>query len=49
MNDPEPLIMEYNLTNWMNPGYHGTDPDLRARPPLKSRYRGIQRRGYPSI
>lgn len=44
MNRPEPLIIEYTLANWYNPGYRGTDPDIVARPCIRSSYRGIQRR-----
>ncbi len=47
MNDPEPLIVEYDLKNWMNPAYRGTDFDMLAHPVLKAAYRGIQRRGCP--
>lgn len=43
MNAPEHLIMEFNLENWMNPVYTGSDWDRRARPSLKANYRGIER------
>lgn len=41
---PEPLIIEYNLMDWMNPNYKGTNPDLLAMPPLKASYRGLLRK-----
>lgn len=43
MNGPEPLIISYGLTAWMNPTVKGSDPDKLATPPLSSNYRGIQR------
>ena len=43
MDKPEPLIVEYNLTAWKNPVYHGNDPDRICLPPLKGSYRGILR------
>lgn len=43
MDKPEPLIAEYNLTDWMNPNYKGTDPDKICVPVIKSKYRGISR------
>ena len=44
MTDAEPLILEYNLENWMNPVYKGSNPDLICRPVLKQVYRGITRK-----
>ena len=44
MSGPEPLILEYNLENWMNPVYKGSNPDLICRPVLKQVYRGITRK-----
>ena len=43
MVGPEPLIIEYNLTEWMNPTHKGRNKDLLATPVLNTRYRGIER------
>ena len=44
MDEPEPLIDEYNLDKWMNPLYKNSkDRDKRCTTPLKSTYRGIYR------
>ena len=43
MKNPESLIAEYNLTEWMNPGYHGTDVNKLCVPDLKSTYKGLLR------
>lgn len=43
MNQPEPLIAEYDLKKWMNPNYTGTDPLKRSRPALQASYRGLHR------
>ena len=45
MDWPEPLILEYNLTGWMNPRYRGsTDVDKLCKPPQKApSYRGLIR------
>ena len=43
MDDFEPLIYRYQLSNWYNPYYHGNDPDKISLPALKSSYRGITR------
>lgn len=40
---PEPLIMKYNLKNWMNKDYEGDDPDMICSPLLHKRYKGIYR------
>ena len=45
MNGPEPLIVEYNLTDWMSPTHKGRNKDLLATPVLADRYRGILRIG----
>lgn len=47
MDKPEPLIMQYNLTDWMNPTYTGPDIQKRCMPSLAANYRGLQR--YQSI
>ena len=40
----EPLIGEYNLTDWQDHTYSGLDPDKKFRPnPLKTSYRGLVR------
>ena len=43
MDKPEPLIVEYDLTNWKNPTYRGTDPNKICKPPLAIKYSGILR------
>ena len=43
MKDPEPLIAKYDLTEWMNPGYHGTDVNKLCVPDLKGTYKGLIR------
>ncbi len=40
---PEPLILQYNLTDWMNGSYKGSDPNKRAMPSLKPLYSGLLR------
>lgn len=42
MDDPEPLIAKYQLTNWYNPLYHGPDPDKIGNPDVKRVYRGVR-------
>lgn len=44
MTLPEPLILKYNLKNWMNKDYKGDDPILICSPKLKTRYKGIVRK-----
>lgn len=45
MNRPEPLIAEYDLKNWMNTSYKGTDPLQRSRfNNHQPNYRGLLRR-----
>ena len=45
MNAIEPLIMEYNLTEWSDLGYSGNNPTLRYRPrQLSISYRGLIRK-----
>lgn len=40
----EPLIAEFNLQDWMNQTYTGTDPVKKCMPsPLKANYRGVVR------
>lgn len=44
MDDAEPLIAEYNLTNWMDPRYTASkDMDKRCHPVVRENYRGIVR------
>ncbi|MCI4659564.1 DNA primase family protein [Cryobacterium zhongshanensis] len=43
MDDFEPLIAEYDLHDWMNPSYSGTDPAKRCIPALKTFYIGVTR------
>lgn len=45
MNKPEPLIVEYDLTDWMSKTYVGTDPNRLAMPSLHVSYRGLLRCG----
>ncbi len=44
MNEPELLIAQYGLQNWMNTSYTGTDPSKRSAPQLAVNYKGIVRR-----
>jgi len=44
MDEPEPLILRYNLTNWYNPSYKGQDQKQICTPALKSAYRGLARK-----
>lgn len=45
MSTPEPLIVEYDLKDWTNTSYTGTDVGKRAVPfPLKTNYSGLVRR-----
>lgn len=44
MDAPEPLIARYQLKDWYNPLYHGTDPDKIGNPDLRVSYKGIRRR-----
>ena len=45
MDAAEPLIAEYNLTDWMDPKYTASkDMDKRCHPVLKENYRGIVRK-----
>ena len=48
---PEPLIAQYDLVQWKNPNYTGSDITKLSQPRLMStRYRGIVRRpNYPVI
>ena len=39
---PEPLILEYNVTPWMNKSYTGNDPDKKCKPDLAESYRGLE-------
>lgn len=44
MNDPEHLIADYDLKDWMNPGAtNSNDLNRRCRPPLRQNYRGVLR------
>lgn len=43
MDGPEPLIVKYNLSNWKNDTYTGSDPNMIATPNLKEYYRGVVR------
>lgn len=39
MEQPEPLIVEYNLTNWMNLAYRGQDNNIKSIVMIRSEYR----------
>ena len=41
MDADEPLITEYNLTNFMNPDYKGSDPEKRRAFTRPTTARGI--------
>lgn len=44
MDRPEPLILQYNLQDWMNPHYTGiTDPSQTCIVPTNTSYRGLIR------
>lgn len=43
MDQPEPLIIEYELRDWMSKTYTGSNPDLLAITTPKTRYRGLVR------
>ena len=43
MDFPEPLILEYEVTEWMNKTYRGSDNDRRCMPELNDSYRGYVR------
>lgn len=45
MDKPEPLILQYDLKDWMNPLYHGTDVDHICTPIIKATYNGLIRVG----
>lgn len=42
MDFAEPLICEFNLTEWMNPNYGGSDASKRCVPELKESYYGFE-------
>lgn len=44
MDRPEPLILRYDLKDWKNPMYMGTDVSQICRPQLCTSYRGLQRK-----
>lgn len=44
MDKSEPLIAKYNLVNWFNPNYLGSDIEKRCHPEVPDSSRGIQRR-----
>ena len=49
MDKPELLICEYDVTEWMNKFYRGTDPDVICMPDVTGkRYRGFVPVGAPS-
>ena len=44
MDTPELLIIEYDLNDWKNPIYRGTDFNKICSPKLKGSYRGLLRK-----
>jgi hypothetical protein len=42
MEDPEELIVEYNLVDWMSRTYTGNDPTKRSLPLLNPGYAGLK-------
>ena len=48
MNRPEPLLLEYELKNWYNETYHGSDPKKICIPKTAPIYRGLLRRTIAS-
>ncbi len=42
---PEPLIVQYNLKNWMNNDYKGDDLAVICSPVVQTKYKGIYRNG----
>lgn len=47
---PEPLVVEYNLRDWMNKNYPGSNPTMIATPSgLMSHYRGMLRRTVAAV
>ena len=49
MDCAEPLILEYELRNWMNNDYRGNDKMRLAQPDVKDSYRGYVRNKVGSI
>jgi len=45
MSKPEPLILEYQLGDWMNKNHKGNNTDQICMPVLKSNYNGLLRIG----
>ena len=43
MNAPEPLILRYDLKNWMKRGYTGNNPNIQCTTDPQQSYRGILR------
>ena len=47
MDAPEPMIIEYNLKDWMNPvATASSNPDVIAKTKPRPAYRGLLRYGY---
>ncbi len=44
MDKPELLIMDYDLKDWQNPVYKGSDVTQMCKPMLAQSYRGLQRK-----
>lgn len=43
IDQPEPMIMSYDLKHWKNHDYNGTDPDQICMPEKQKKYHGIVR------
>lgn len=43
MDKPEPLIIEYDLKDWMSPSYRGNDVNQICKPLIKNTYNGLIR------
>lgn len=46
---PEPLVIEFDLKDWMNSTYTGSGPQRAIPHPVKATYRGLQRRVIAGI
>lgn len=49
MDDPEPLIAAYDLKQWMDPHYSGSDPLKKSCPVLSANYRGVLRHASTGV
>lgn len=49
MNEPEPLIAEYELKTWYCQTYKGTDIDKLCKPIIQPNYRGVLRKNQAAV